>query len=177
MKAWKVFIAATLAFTSIGSNADLTVTLQDDGTGGVMISIEGSGVTGERICTDPFSCDNDIEMVDIGDYTDVEEVYALQSPIDFAPGFSIIALNIDDDNSLLFPDDLDDFYITVSPFLAESNIAYSVNGTTSVVGASFSSFFPGVYSAQTEVIETGTGFLVILAPETIFGNGFEDLGD
>lgn len=160
----KVFFAATLAFISIGSNADLTFTLQDDGTGGVMISIEGSGVTGDRICTNPADCDNDIEMVDIGDYTDVNDTYySLQSPVDFAPGLSIIALGIDDDSD--FYPYLDDFYITLSSY-PPPNTAYSVSGTTSLVGASFSSFLPGVYSAQTEYIETGTGFLIILSNET-----------
>ena len=141
-------------------HADLIVTLEDDGSGGVIASFEGSGFisgTGDRAIW------RDLD----GDYTDPEPfLFSLASPVSFAPGITFISLQLDDDGA---GPNLDDFALDFSGVVT-SGTAYSVSGSTSVLGLSFALLNPGVYTPTSEQQVAFGGATLII------GSGMTDLG-
>ena len=152
MKALKIFVAAVLFWASAGY-ADVTVTLSHDGSGGVIAKIQGSGTTSGYLA-------NEADFTDIGDYTNVEANAVLSTPIPFAPGISIVELDIDHDNKPLWPDDPDDFGL-IFDFDVTPGTSFEVDGVSALTGLSFNSLFPGTYSVLTDYVGVGQGTLII----------------
>lgn len=154
MKALKIFLA--VLFWASAGYADVTVTLSHDGSGGVIATIQGSGTTSGPGPT------NEADFTDIGDYTDVETRAVLSTPILFAPGISIVELDIDHDNKPAWPDDPDDFGLVFDLDVAPGT-SFEIDGVSAVTGLSFSSLFPGTYSVLTDYVGVGIGTLIIEA--------------
>lgn len=151
MKVLKVFLA--VLFWASAGYADVTVTLSQDGSGGVIASIQGSGTTSGYL---HFESD----FSDIGDYTDAETRAVLSAPILFSPGISIVELGIDHDNKPNWPDDPDDFML-VFDFDVAPGTSFEIDGVSPLTGLSFNSLFPGTYSVLSKYVEVGQGTLII----------------
>ena len=116
----------------------------------MIATIQGSGKTsgvGPQI---------EADFTDIGDYTDVETDAVLSAPILFAPGISIVELDIDHDNKPAFPDDPDDFGLMFNLAVAPGT-SFEIDGVSPLTGLLFNSLFPGTYSVLTDSVGVGQG--------------------
>ena len=141
-----------LVLLSPAAKATMTVTLTDDGTGGVIATFEGDGITsgsGDRAIW------RDLD----GDYTDPDPfLFSFETSLFIAPGITITAIQLDDDGA---GPNLDDFAIDFSDIIP-SGTAYSIDGSTAVTGLAFSILNSGIYTpAAEQQISFGGATLVI----------------
>ena len=159
----RAIILALLFWASVGY-ADVTVTLNHDGSGGVIAAIQGSGTVPDGLGTWAY-------FDDIGDYTHAEIQAVLSTPILFAPGISIVKLDIDHDNKPYWPDDLDDFGLNFD-FETAPGTNFEIDGVSVLTGLSFSDLIPGTYSVVSDSAGVGLGTLII--NEFVINSGLND---
>jgi len=139
------FTTTMLLSVSVGwsmpAAAGLILTFSDDGMGGTLADLQGSGQIGNA------SFQTYIDGIQLGDFLAPgvarNVFYSLAQPLQFGAGLTVDGLHLD--NNRVGNDDL---RIRVSAF-SPTNFAYSVSGTSAVTGLAFSDLLPGTYAAST----------------------------
>ncbi len=152
------FLIATIALTCMGTaNAGLIINLDNDGFGGVIASISGSGTTTGGL-------GGVIGAGNIGEYVTNPALdnqwFTLATPLIFSADHTIQRIRIDHDGRI------DDFHLDVTGRVRR-NTAYAASGSSLVNGLSFADLNPGHYAGSNSRDVRRLGGLTVTVPSPV----------